>query len=105
MPDAPAASAAARTAPSMSLGWPEPRAMYVSLASRKRIITELAKAAASGVVARPSPRSRAEGAPFHTGASRRAMVAGSLPWPPMAQPSESIRRRFAAWTAGAPRSA
>src|SRR5438445_195749 len=52
----------------MSLGWPEPCVMYVSLASRNRIMTELAKAAASGVVARPSPRSRAAGAPLGAGA-------------------------------------
>src|SRR5438552_1744979 len=51
-------------APSMSLGWPEPRVMYVSLASRNRIMTEPAKAAASGVVARPSPRRRADDAPL-----------------------------------------
>ena len=53
--------------------------MYVSLASRNRIITELAKAAASGVVARLSPRSRADGAPLAMGATRRAIMAGSLP--------------------------
>ena len=73
--------------------------MYVSLASRNRIIAELAKAAASGVVARPSPRSRADGPPPETGARRRAMTAGSLGAPPMAQPSESMRWRLASLTA------
>ena len=79
--------------------------MYVSLASRNRIITELANAAASGVVARPSPRSRADGAPAETGATRRAMIAGSLVAPPIAQPSESIRWRVASRSALAVRSA
>ena len=78
--------------------------MYVSLASRNRIMTELAKAAASGVVARPSPRSRAAGPPADAGATRRAMTAGSLPAPPMAQPSESITCRLASRTARGPRS-
>ncbi len=62
----------------MSLGWPEPRVMYVSLASRNRTMTEFAKAAASGVVDRPSPNSRADGAPLQAGATRRAITAGSL---------------------------
>jgi hypothetical protein len=62
-------------------------------------MTELAKAAASGVVARPSPRSRADGAPPEAGATRRAMTAGSLVAPPMAQPSESMMWRLASFTA------
>jgi hypothetical protein len=62
----------------MSLGWPEPRVMYVSLASRNRIITEAANAAASSVVVRRSPKSRAEGLPLQAGATRRAIAAGSL---------------------------
>jgi len=89
----------------MSLGWPEPRAMYVSLASRNRIITELAKAAASGVVDRLSPRSRADGPPLARGATRRAITAGSLPKAPMAQPRASMRWRLASWTVPVWRSA
>src|SRR5262249_60359047 len=95
----PATSAAAGIGPGLSRGWPEPGEMYVSLASRNRIIAVLAKAAASGVVARPSPRSRADGAPTAPGATRRAMAAGSLVAPPMAQPSESMTCRLASFTA------
>jgi hypothetical protein len=78
--------------------------MYVSLASRKRIMTELAKAAASGVVERPSPRIRADGTPLHDGATPRAITAGSLPKAPRAQPNASMRCRFASWTVREPRS-
>jgi hypothetical protein len=57
-------------------------------------MTELAKAAASGVVARPSPRRRADGRADRGGRDTPRDDRRSLSAPPIAQPSESITCRL-----------
>ena len=78
MPPAPLISAGERTAAMASLGCPDSRPVYPSLKSRYLIMTPLAKAARSGLVLPPLPRTVAGWVLETVSAICRAILPGSL---------------------------
>ena len=94
-PLAPRSSPTASTPERLSEGWLPSMVRWVSLMSRKRAITPLAKAAISGEVRASEPNRRAL-RPFATsGARRRAMRAGADSHAAKAPAMVSITRRLA----------